>query len=685
MKKRFNTLVFTLAACYCLSVLPMVFTGCANASGGGGSSGKEKKDDKKDGNKTGDNSTLPFTSTSLKRTGRTEIINDNEIEILQFGDWPQSEKDSSVTIDKSQKTTHGENTYYKGSDGAWYAEIAATFANPSNPGEGYKYFKVEPIEWYVLSKDYSGKTLLLAKTILKKMEYHDSTAERIINEGYIKSNSYKYSEIRAYLNGTKYEKNTAMTEYTTRAESKHEGIGFLQTAFDSEDQALIETTTLDNTCDDKVFLLSPEEAKNTALGFQEYEYSNYNPTYGDPLINHTECAYSQLSDGLFTTVSSAYFNWWLREPAGTGSKSTVAGSYYYDDFDIAMWVGGAVYSSDTVTERNGIVPALCISTSTYENLADVQPHTKTYIWKSTLKILPEYTSGSMGSGYRYVTFGVYPQSEKADNVTIAEDAETQKHGSMTFIKGSDGCWYVKGGQKYFKVEPIKWCILTRDYDGTGKKLLLAENILVNCNYYEGYLLKDIPEALRSNKNTDAPAYPNSYWDSTLRAYLNGDDYYVRNDSESINVDKQITKYKNQGFMYAAFNEVDIKGIVSYYADKIFTLSLNELTEYINSNDHRKRSVTDFAKNNGTDAEGGNGKWWTRTVLQVPKNDGSNTTNNTDYVLIVTSDGVVKNENGTIPEDNVAPAAKWKQVTSNESSYYKFVGTDIGVVPALIIE
>lgn len=82
MKKRFNTLVFTLAACYCLSVLPIFFTGCANASGGGGSSGKEKKYDKK----TDGESVLPFTTTSLRRTGRTEIINDNEIEILQFGD-----------------------------------------------------------------------------------------------------------------------------------------------------------------------------------------------------------------------------------------------------------------------------------------------------------------------------------------------------------------------------------------------------------------------------------------------------------------------------------------------------------------------------------------------------------------------------------------------------------------------
>ncbi len=35
MKKRFYTLVFVLVACYCLSIFPMIFIGCANSSGGG--------------------------------------------------------------------------------------------------------------------------------------------------------------------------------------------------------------------------------------------------------------------------------------------------------------------------------------------------------------------------------------------------------------------------------------------------------------------------------------------------------------------------------------------------------------------------------------------------------------------------------------------------------------------------
>lgn len=38
--------------------------------------------------------------------------------------------------------------------------------------------------------------------------------------------------------------------------------------------------------------------------------------------------------------------------------------------------------------------------------------------------------------------------------------------------------------KYYKVEPIKWKVLTNDYNGSGKKLLLANNVLMVMQFYE---------------------------------------------------------------------------------------------------------------------------------------------------------------------------------------------------------
>lgn len=702
----------TLLLAAVLSAFVLLFTGCANSSGGGNSDSGKEKEKTNDQDTTGDSGDvdapgdtdnpegegdeddessdngLTFTSTPLRKTGVKKTFNGKEIEVVQFGDWPQSEKANNINIDESKSVTIGAYTYYLGDDDEWYWKTEDSFTSFSGQVT-VKYYKVEPINWYVLTNDYngSGNSLLISK-VLTEYRFSDyGNSDRTIDGKTIKPCDYEYSLLRAYLNGLDYERAGDRQEPGIYGETYElKNLGFLQTAFDSDGQTKIQTTDVVNdlansveayitepvensavrehTVQDKIFILSKKEASTTAYGFKDHVRDYLTGTTNE-------------NDELIMAIGD---NWWLRSPHsnatlwGAGTTSEAIGSLRHG------------YEAKAVV---GVAPVLCVKTSDLGALPEPelddpnsQDNPETNV--PSYKVLTNYKS-TFGANKTYVSFGVYPQSEKADNVTIPEGAESKQQGSMTCFKGSDGEWYVKGGEKYFKVEPIKWCILTSDYKGTGKKLLLAENILVNCNYYEGYLLDNIPEACRSNKNTEEPAYPNSYWDSTLRAFLNGDEYYVRNDSESINADKQITKYKNQGFMYAAFNEADIKGIVRHYADKIFTLSLNELTDYIDTNDHRKRSVTDFAKNNGTVADGEYGKWWTRTVLQVPKNDGSNTTNNTDYVLIVTPDGVVKNTDDTIPEDNVAPAANWKQVTSNGSSYYKFVGTDIGVVPALIVD
>ena len=73
--------------------------------------------------------------------------------------------------------------------------------------------------------------------------------------------------------------------------------------------------------------------------------------------------------------------------------------------------------------------------------------------------------------YDIVTFGSFPQSEKASTVSITSESKTV--GSFTYYKGDDNEWYAELKSKYYKVEPIKWRVLTVNYNGTGKKLLLA--------------------------------------------------------------------------------------------------------------------------------------------------------------------------------------------------------------------
>lgn len=144
-----------------------------------------------------------------------------------------------------------------------------------------------------------------------------------------------------------------------------------------------------------------------------------------------------------------------------------------------------------------------------------------------------------GKEFDLVTFGLWPQSIKDKNVTIDEN-DILTRGEFTYCKGSDGQWYVQGtGNRsdcWFKVEPIKWRILTSDYNGTGKKLLLAENCLMRMRFDE--------------RN-------NIYEESEIRAWLNSNTY--RDAATSDHGD-------SKGFLMNAFTSAQIKAIVSVNVD-----------------------------------------------------------------------------------------------------------------------
>ena len=201
-----------------------------------------------------------------------------------FGDWPQTIKASSVTVDESKYAVMGAYTYYKGNDGFWYAKSKVVPGSGSEGGKGYcfsdgtrvrtvktAYFKVEPIKWRVLTANYngSGKKLLLAESALTAERYYDvctdntglgkgmpQSGDRLVlhvadslrakSDGtLILHGNYEYSRIRAYLNGLSY------TTRDKRGENEHVvndfvSKGFLQTAFTSELQSKIAVTNVDN-------------------------------------------------------------------------------------------------------------------------------------------------------------------------------------------------------------------------------------------------------------------------------------------------------------------------------------------------------------------------------------------------------------------------------------------------------
>ncbi len=193
-------------------------------------------------------------------------------------------------------------------------------------------------------------------------------------------------------------------------------------------------------------------------------------------------------------------------------------------------------------------------------------------------VLPAGTDGTAGTSWTYVTFGLWPQTIKAANVTVDENI-TETHGMFTYCKGSDGEWYVKAmenacyrGVKYsdgtdvkensknsyrwFKVEPIKWRILTSDYNGTKKKLLLAEKILVGGQYYD---FSGVPRTIDS-----VDVFQNNYEHSKIRAYLNGLSYQIKPKVDAVQTTDET--FGGKGFLQSAFTDAEQAAIFKTTVD-----------------------------------------------------------------------------------------------------------------------
>ena len=304
----------------------------------------------------------------------------------------------------------------------------------------------------------------------------------------------------------------------------------------------------------------------------------------------------------------------------------------YDDGEERTVTGTITTDTSTLTQSAGIGKTVTVS---YKEGETTKTTTFTVtVFPKEVKVLTGYTSPNhTGSEWTYVAFGEWPQTIKADGVTVGESEEM---GMFTYYLGDDSNYYVKHSDKYYKVEPIVWRVLTTSYKapegGTvGEILLLAEKILTGgVPYYDVYNV---------NRTVgEATIYPNNYEHSAVRAWLNGLKYEYKED------------YFGKGFLQTAFT-ADAQSLIADtsvdnsvtstfgtgqstqenpYAygktkDKIFLLSQQEATEseygfgaYSDSGEGntRIRVTTDYAKatgaSQGNPSAGYGGWWWLRS-------------------------------------------------------------------------
>jgi len=300
-----------------------------------------------------------------------------------FGNWPQTVKDSHITLDATQTEKHGMFTCCLGSDGYWYVNclenansdsFECTYSNGTKVSKksanSYKCFKVEPIKWRVLTYNYNdtGKALLLAENILiGNIPFSKITNNRLINSYTIYPNNYMYSTIRAYLNGSYESDDTQTISYANN--------GFLQSAFTENAQSLISITTVDNTesstidsenyltpakdyvCQntrDKIFLLSEKEITMAAYGFPSSNSSGIGNTR---IRCPTDYA---LAHNICNAQNNFGKSWWLRTPFDKikDVNNSMILSSRAINFD-----GSANALADVSYLDLGIVPALTVSLS----------------------------------------------------------------------------------------------------------------------------------------------------------------------------------------------------------------------------------------------------------------------------------------------------------------------------------
>ena len=220
--------------------------------------------------------------------------------------------------------------------------------------------------------------------------------------------------------------------------------------------------------------------------------------------------------------------------------------------------------------------------------------------------------GTLNENGDYILFGEYPQTIKADDVTV-----TSTQDSRGYYLGSDGFYYAKiianpfessytfstgatilsGTAYYFKVEPIRWRILDEE---NGAAFILCDSIITNQKFDDD---------------------SNNYAESEIRQWLN-ETFYVTAFTQfqqeiilTTTVDNSVYSTGYSSNPYACENT----------EDKVFLLSYSDVTnsEYgFSRSQHaddaaRQMQTSDYSRamevvmSTSLDYYG-NGHWWTRS-------------------------------------------------------------------------
>ena len=373
--------------------------------------------------------------------------------------------------------SHGGKRYYREKEG----DLDKREQHYRYDGSEYHYFEVEPLKWRVIGMEGKKMTLLSDRTI-DCLPFHE------LDE----SVNWSSSSVRNWLNDGK-------NGFLSRAFGEKERDVLLKSVNENKPNPSFGTSS-GSTTEDYVYLLSNEEvfASEQADKYGFYAGSGYD----DCAKRFTSTAYAKYHGCWWSPVAPYKGNsfWFMRTSGYTSTNVT-----YICDFGYIYGMGTTVMCDDA-----GILPVINID-STKWKFDQADEVSSLSIIKTDTGEEKENTcrTDEIDKDKEVVSFGRYPQDEvvkegfKCECEGIIVDKEL-----FNVLKSSnwddkviiDGSEYEKIGDRYFKVQPIKWKVLTvKD----GKSLLFPVKSL-DCVPYNQSL-------------------EDSVWsECTLREWLNND-------------------------------------------------------------------------------------------------------------------------------------------------------------------
>lgn len=362
-----------------------------------------------------------------------------DYDTITFGMYPQTQITGTELTDAIINADYDSTTGDAVVDGVTYRRMSrddATSVINYPSGEGYRYFKWEPVKWKVLEVS-DDDIFVMAEQALDCQKYDSSKYSSV---------TWETSTLRKWLNEQ-----------------------FIGQAFSAEEQKLIKQTNVTNprnsvysidggkNTTDQIYILSEEEVQNAKYGFCQItnEFSQTrNPAASDYSYSkgthYSEFAADSREKGSY---------WWIRTP---GQFLSRAATVFNGKLDME--------GSDADCANLGIVPVM---------------HLKRSAVSQTFKAPVHYCKTNHNSIWDTISFGNYPATQVADADVTAEitDAVYDENGDA--VVGNTKYRRVleygtENTYTYYKWEPIQWKVLS--YDGTT--LYLMTQNAIDCKEYD---------------------------------------------------------------------------------------------------------------------------------------------------------------------------------------------------------